>query len=257
MTNDLRWLCVSDIHIPSHDQRKLTMLLDIIKWWQPHAIDIVGDQDDAEGTSRWAEGSVDEVNNRIVEDSMQLKKFSADLRAAAFDADIHWHDGNHGWTRHNKYIQSKAKALDGLITPNTLYDLDKHGFHFHKYQDPPVQRFGNMYAHHGNAISKHGGQSVKADVEDWNVSLIRGHSHRQASYRKSVCFTDADQTITQDLEGYEIGHLMDVSKAKYEPIHNWQAGFLIAHVENGNRPHCQLVPIHNNICYVDGHRFEA
>jgi len=261
VTNDLKWFIMSDIHIPIHSERMLSLAFDVIKWWKPDAIDIAGDQDDACGTSRWADGSVEEVNSRVFEDSILLKKFSADVREAAPKADLHWHDGNHGWTRHDSYIKTKAKALDGLITPDTIYDLNKNGWSWHPYQGPPVQRFGEMHVHHGLAISKHGGQSVKQDVEDWNVSLIRGHSHRQASYRKSVVFSDDSLTITQDLEGYEIGHLMDVSKAKYSPTHNWQPGFAIAHVENGKKPHVQLVPIHitenGYTCYVDGRRFSA
>jgi hypothetical protein len=261
LTNDLKWLICSDIHIPIHSERMLTMLFDVIKWWKPDAIDIAGDQDDACGTSRWADGSVDEVNNKVLEDSMILKQFSGDMRLAAPQADLHWHDGNHGWTRHDSYIKTKAKALDGLITPDMIYDLDKNGWEWHSYQGPPVKRFGDMHVHHGLAISKHGGQSVKQDMEDWNVSLIRGHSHRQASYRKSVVFSDEEMTTTQNLEGYEIGHLMNVSKASYSQTHNWQPGFAIAHVENGERPHVQLVPIHMGsegwTCWVDGKKFTS
>src|SRR6185436_12248025 len=261
LSNDLRWLVMSDIHIPLHSERMLSMMFDIIKWWKPDAIDLAGDIDDACGTSRWADGKIDEVDNNVFEDSVLLRQFSADIRNAAPKADLHWHDGNHGWTRHDSYIKTKAKALDGLITPDSLYDLNKNGWSWHSYQGPPVQRFGDMHVHHGLAISKHGGQSVKQDMEDWNVSLIRGHSHRQASFAKSVVFTDPDQTTTQHLEGYEIGHLMNVSEAKYAPTHNWQPGFAIAHVEEGQKPHVHLVPIHMTergyTCYLDAKRFTA
>ncbi len=261
MSNDLKALFASDIHIPIHSERMLTLLFDVIKWWKPDSIDLAGDIDDSCGTSRWVSDSVDEVYNNVASDSEQLKKFSGDMRLAAPKADLHWHDGNHGWTRHDNYIKTKAKALDGLITPDSLYDLNKNGWNWHSYQEPPVQRFGDLHVHHGVAISKHSGQSVKQDVEDWNVSLLRGHSHRQASYRKSVVFTDPDTTTTQDLEGYEIGHLMNVSEAKYAPTHNWQPGFAIAHVEDGVKPHVQLIPIHltsnGYTCFVDGHRFSA
>lgn len=239
----------------------VTLLFKVIKWWKPDSLDLVGDIDDACGTSRWVSDTTDEVHNTIAKDSVELKKFSSDIRDALPNADLHWHDGNHGWTRHENYIKTKAKALDGLITPDTLYDLDKNGWSWHSYQGPPVKRFGDLHVHHGLAISKHGGQSVKQDMEDWNVSLVRGHSHRQASYRKSVVFSDENMAITQDLEGYEIGHLMDVSKATYSPTHNWQPGFAIAHVENGVRPHVQLVPIHHTekgyTCFVDGKFFSA
>lgn len=261
MTNDLKALFVSDIHIPIHSERMVTLLFDVIKWWKPTSIDLAGDIDDACGTSRWVSDSVDEVHNNVFADSLVLKKFSADIREAAPKADLHWHDGNHGWTRHNQYIKTKAKALDGLVTPDSLYDLNKNGWSWHSYQDAPIKRFGDLHVHHGMAISKHAGQSVKQDVEDWNISLLRGHSHRQSSYRKTVVFADEQMTITQDIEGYEIGHLMNISEAKYSQIHNWQAGFAIAHVEDGKRPHVQLIPIHitdnGYTAYIDGKRFSA
>jgi len=249
-----KWLIASDIHIPCHSERYLRLLFDVINWWKPDAIDIAGDIDNADGTSVWAKDSVDEVNHKVVEDSKLLREFSAKLRQSAPGADIHWHDGNHGWTRHDQYIRTKAKALDGIITPNLLYDLDNNGIIFHYYQDPPVRRFGDMHVHHGVAISKHGGQSVKQDVEDWNVSLLRGHSHRQASYRKSVVFADQGMKLTQDLEGYEIGHLCDVSQMKYSATHNWQPGFAIANVVN-DKPHVQLIPIHDFVAVIDGKVF--
>lgn len=261
----LKWLVAGDLHFPRHDPRLINMFFDVIKWWKPDAIDLSGDIDDAEGTSRWAADSVNEVSKPIEADMRILREFSYDLRQSAKQSEIHWHDGNHGWTRHDNYIKTKAKALDGLITPDMLYNLSDNGIEWHLYQDPPVQRFGNIHVHHGVAISKHGGQSVKADVEDWNVSLIRSHSHRQATYKKTVVFTDQDQTITQHLEGYEIGHLCKVSEMKYSSVHNWQAGFAIAHVESGSKatadgywPHVQLIGISPDYsCVVDGRVFKG
>ncbi len=251
-----RWLLVSDLHIPKHNERLLRLLFEVIQGWKPNAIDLVGDIDDAEGTSRWADGSIDESANPIHKDAEVLREFSGQLRRYAPDADIHWHDGNHGWTRHNSYIKTKAKALDGLITPDFLYDLTSNGIIWHSYQDPPVLRLGGIHVHHGVSISKHGGQSVKSDMDDWNISLIRGHSHRQASYRKSVVFANESGLVTQDLEGYEIGHMCDVSKMDYSQIFNWQPGFAIAHVYEG-RAFVQLVPVHDNSCVVDGKLYRA
>lgn len=258
MSNDIRWLLASDLHFPKHNPRYIDILFKAIKQWRPHAIDLPGDIDDAEGTSRWADGTASEAKLPIQADMQVLRQFSADLRAAAMKStDIHWHDGNHGWTRHDQYIKTKAQALDGVITPDYLYDLSKHGIEWHSYQDPPVQRFGDMHVHHGVSINKDAGISVRNDMEKWGVSLIRGHSHRVGNWNHTIQYANQDRTIKRDLEGYEIGHLCDVSQMKYEPVHNWQAGFMIGIVENGTRPHMHQVRIHDYTCYIDGHKIQG
>lgn len=257
MSNDIRWLLASDLHFPKHNKRYIDLIFQVIKKWRPHAIDLPGDIDDAEGTSRFADGTVDETNNPIYEDTLILRKFAKDLREASMKStDIHWHDGNHGWTRHDQYIKTKAKALDGMLNPDMLYDLGKNGIQWHSYQDPPVQRFGDMHVHHGVSINKDAGLSVRNDMEKWGVSLIRGHSHRVGNWNKTIQFTDAERTIKQDLEGYEIGHLCDVSKMRYDNVHNWQAGFMIGYVHN-DRPFMQQIRIHDYKCIVDGVVFSA
>ena len=48
------------------------------------------------------------------------------------------------------------------------------------YNELPKRRFGDIHVHHGLSISATG--SVRKDMEDMQVSLIRGHSHRIASH---------------------------------------------------------------------------
>lgn len=239
-------LFVSDIHLPRHDPRMLTLFMNVVKKWKPDSIDLLGDIDDADETSRWAADTIDEAP--MIASLKAVNDFLEDLRKRAPEADIHFHDGNHGYTRHMQYIDKNAKALSGLITPDSLYNLKDLGITWHSYQAPPVQRFGTLYGHHGIAISKNAGESVRKDIEDMDVSIIRGHSHRQGVYKKT--------TMRGRLEGYEIGHLCNLSKMDYMQHHNWQAGFAIAHVD-GNVPHVSLVPIHENVAYVDGKRFES
>lgn len=238
-----KWLLASDIHFPKQDDRAVELLLKVIKQWKPDAIDFVGDIDDAEGTSRWADGNLAESNNPIVEDMKIIQQFFGDVRKIAKTADIHLHDGNHGWTRHNNYIQTKAKALDGVITPDFLYGISKFGMNFHYYSEPPVKRLGEFYVHHGMAISKHAGQSVQGDMENWDVPLIRGHSHRMGAYYKT--------TMARDLEGFEIGHMSDLKQMTYTNHHNWQMGFAYAHVVDG-KAHVNLVKIKDYSCVIDG-----
>ncbi|SRR5687767_3465133 len=250
--NDIRWGLVSDIHFPRHDARKVELFLKAMKWWQPHAIDLLGDIDDADSTSRWVEGTPRSMD--LVDEGVKgTREFMAELNELCPKAeDLHFHDGNHGWYRHKKYLEKNAAPFLGMINAEILYQPSNYGFEFHDYDDKPVRRFGNMFAHHGESISKHSGESVRNDVQKELVSLVRGHSHRQGAYYST------HELAGLNLEGYEIGHLCDESKMKYEPTKNWQAGFAIAHVVN-DTPFVQLIQIkmtdEGYTCWIDGKKF--
>jgi hypothetical protein len=246
---DLKYLACSDIQFPLHDQRSVNLWLKVLKGFKPHLIDLVGDLDDSDSTGRWAIGpektiSVDEAGAKDV------RAFLKEIRTLSPKGDIHLFDGNHGWTRHDKYIKENAPALLGTISPNTLYKHEDLGIEFHYYTDLPYNRFNDMYVHHGNAVSKHSGESVKADMDAWGVSLIRGHSHRLGDYFKTYEITG------QRLEGYEIGHMMKESLADYSNQRNWQQGFLYGFISEGQH-FLELVPIKDYTCYVAGKKYTA
>jgi hypothetical protein len=253
MTNDLKWMMVSDVHFPRHDPRKVELFLKVMKWWKPDAVDLLGDIDDADSTSRWASEYPAEFTIPVSDGGVQgTKEFLHQINKIVPKADKHFHDGNHGWTRHGDYLAKKAPAFLEFITPDSLYDYKNAGFNWHEYDQEPVHRFGDMYAHHGESISKHAGESVRNDVNNWGVSLVRGHSHRMGTYFQTYSITG------QELRGFEIGHLTDISKMDYTITKNWQAGFAIGHVENGNFPHIQLIQITPDYtCYVDGKKFSV
>jgi hypothetical protein len=74
--------------------------------------------------------------------------------------------------------------------------------------------------------------SVRKDMEDMQVSLIRGHSHRIASHMVTYELRNSGEGET--LRGYEIGHMCDEKGPgmKYTQHHDWQKGFAIAHIVN-------------------------
>jgi len=250
MTNDLKWLMASDVHFPRHDPRKVELWFKVLKWFKPDAVDLLGDIDDADSTSRWAEGKPDaivSINDGGVDGT---KQFLSEINRLVPKADKHFHDGNHGWTRHGEYLAKKAPQFLEILTPKSLYEYDKFGFEWHEYNEAPVKRFGDIYGHHGESISKHAGESVRNDVNNWGVSLVRGHSHRMGAYFQTYNLTG------QELRGYEIGHLCDEDQMDYSIQKNWQAGFAVAHVVN-DYPHVQLIQIHDYTCVVDGKVFNA
>lgn len=246
---DTKYLACSDIQFPLHDERAVQLWLKVLKDFKPDLVDFVGDLDDSDSVSRWAIGpektvSVDEAGAKATKD------FLAEARSIVPDADMHLFDGNHGWTRHAKFLAENADQYAKYISPNTLYGHEDQGIEFHYYSDLPFNRFTDMYVHHGVAVSKHSGESVKSDIDSWGVSLIRGHSHRLGNYYKTYELTG------QTLEGYELGHLMKVTEADYTTQRNWQQGFLYGYI-SGDQHWLELVQIKDYTCYIAGKKYSA
>ena len=184
---DTKWLLAGDTHFPSHDARMVSLWLDVLKFLKPQAVDLLGDMDDAEGTSRWVEGTTREGFSLDDSGITHTRKFLQDIHAIVPKADKHLHDGNHGWFRHQKWLDKNMgqALLDEVYTPEVLYQYESAGFELHYYDEPPVKRYGDIYAHHGESISKHAGESVRNDCLNFGVSLVRGHSHRLGRWEQT------------------------------------------------------------------------
>ncbi len=162
--------------------------------------------------------------------------------------------GNHDIRIFN-YMDAKLPEYLNDVTPETLWNLDSLGYEYIYYDSLPKRRFGDIHVHHGISISATG--SVRKDMEDMQVSLIRGHSHRIASHM--VTYELRNNGNGETLRGYEIGHMCDEKGPgmKYTQHHDWQKGFAIAHIENGEYPHIQMIHVSPDYsCVVDGKLFK-
>lgn len=250
MTEHVKWAVASDLHFPKEDPRAVNLLLKVLKWWQPNAIDFAGDLDDAECSGRWVDGTPAESVS-IKSGADQVKEFLKEVSTICKKAeDKHFHGGNHDFYRHKNYLEKKAPNTLEYITPESLYGLSDAGFEWHDYELPPVKRLGGLFVHHGESISKHSGESVRNDVGNHMVSLIRGHSHRMGSYYRTYPLAGLE------IEGFEIGHLTDPTRHTYQTTFDWQQGFCLVNVD-GNTPHVSLIRIKDYVCFVDGRKFEA
>lgn len=254
---------IGDLQIPWHDQRALTLWMKIMKWWKPTAITAVGDIDDQLEYSSFSDGTTDEFFNRlkkdetlnpmpvIVENAAQAKKFYTDLRKQHKEADIHACLGNHD-IRIFGYIDKKAPEWVGEVTPNSLWGLDDLGITWTHYDDKPFVRLADIYVHHGATISS-SGLAVKNDIENYGISLIRGHDHRGGVVYKSY------PIVGKQLVGMGTGHMCspELYGLRYTINPSWELGFGIAHVYNG-KAQLEFVPITSDYeCVVDGRLFKG
>lgn len=177
--------------------------------------------------------------------------FYTDLRKQHKDADIHASLGNHD-IRIFKYMDKKAPDYIDEITPNMLWGLDDLGISWRLYELPPLERFAGIHVHHG-ATTLTTGLAVRSDIENYNISLARGHDHRGGVVYKTYPMTGTS------LVGLGAGHLCDPSAygLRYTINPSWELGFGIAHVVD-NVASVQFIPITPDYtCVVDGKLFSA
>jgi hypothetical protein len=289
MTDVLKWAFVGDLQIPYHDKRAVDLFLKVMKAWKPDAIDVVGDIDDQLEYSSFSDGTTDEFFNQIKANQKALDKaieladkefektgtpkfidmpdeidylpfvkanadgareFYTALRKQHPKADIHASLGNHEM-RVFKYIDRKAPEVIGAITPEFLWGLDNLGITWEMYDKPPSERFAGIYVHHG-ATTSTTGLAVKSDIENYNISLVRGHDHRGGVVYKSYPLTKSS------LVGMGTGHLCDPSAygLRYTINPSWEQGFGIAYVIDG-KAHLQFVPMRSYTVVLDGKVFKG
>lgn len=266
MTNDLKWQIGSDFHFPYQNDRYVDLWFQVMKWFKPDVVDYLGDISDQDCYARFSDGRTNEFLNQfkgldvanealpiMVEQEKQTREFYAKTRKMRPNAEIFSALGNHD-IRVFDYADKKMPEVLDRLTPEALWDFGNLGIDYIHYGDLPKHRYGDIYVHHGVAVSKNSAESVRTDIDNFGVSLIRGHSHRMGAFFKTM------ELRNEVLRGYEIGHLTDVTSSgmSYTNVHNWQPGFAIAHIENGVYPHIQLIQISPDYsCVVDGKYFKA
>lgn len=279
-----KWSFVGDLQIPYHDQRAVDLYFKVMKAWKPDIIDIVGDIDDQLEYSTFSDGTTDEffsqlksnqkANAKIIADAQKedpnlipklepvnplpfikanaegARQFYSQLRQEHKNADIHASLGNHD-IRVFKYIDRKAPDYIDEVTPNMLWGLDDYGITWREYDLPPLERYAGIHVHHGKTVSS-AGLAVKNDIEEYNISLVRGHDHRGGVVYKTYPMTG------MSLAGMGCGHLCDPQAygLRYTINPSWEQGFGIAYVID-NKAHLQFVPMRNYTVVLEGKVFKG
>ena len=244
-----RIVVIPDLQIPLHDEEGVDRLLHYTKKTEPGAIFCVGDEWDAYEVSRFEKGSYRE-NGWSFEAG---RKAVRDIMGSfANIAPLHISRSNHG-DRLDKYLKYHAPALygDSDFTVEALLgyrDNPRITYHQGAFQFAP-----GWALLHGDekGLSQIAGMTARKAAEFYNTSVVIGHTHRQAWWRKTAMLNGEP---TLELHGIEVGHLMDVSQAEYNGAlaANWQKGFALLEIRSG-RVYPQLVPFDDRgRFYLDG-----
>lgn len=230
---ELRLFFVSDLHWPHTDLSVLARSLELAREFEPHVFVLGGDIYDSECVSRYG------PNPHLINDlrgDIESFKWYQDTILALAPKTVFLH-GNHE-DRLQKYLQSKAPAIQSLIKPNKLFFdglCDEYIASNTFYKPAP-----GFFIIHGSTALKHHGSSVREEYSKLGGSVIMGHTHKHSV-----------QILTvggKNIALVENGHMMDESKAQYEH-RPWQqsCGLAITLATNGAWFNIQDYPVINGM----------
>ena len=275
MEKPFKWAFVGDLQMPYQDDRAVALWFQVMKAWKPDAIDVVGDIDDLLPMSRFADGTTDEFFNQlkkekqhedesdkdfrkrvspvpyVMELTSHAREFYTAVRRANRRADIHASCGNHE-IRLPVYMDKKAPEYKDEVSYQKVYSFDKLGITWRDYEAKPLHRFAGIHVHHGNTTSQTG-LAVRQDLDNYDISLVRGHDHKGG-----VVYKDYPMSGRQ-LMGMGTGHLCDPTKygLRYADNPAWQLGFGVGYIVDGV-PQLQFIPITSDyVCVLDGKVFRG
>lgn len=181
---------------PIHDEKAISVALQLIEDINPNQVVMVGDNlDFAEFGKYLTAAPFKQLVQAAIDRATML---CAQIRSAAPNAKISWIAGNHE-ARMARYIQSNAEAAFGItrgklssqlrekwpvLSVPYLCRMDEYGIDYIPgYPESYVALNENLMVIHGNKVTSNGSTTTKY-LNDAHVSVIYGHIHRtEYAYR--------------------------------------------------------------------------
>jgi len=235
---------ISDLQVPYEDRKAVDALAQCISdMKQPSDIVLtIGDEMDMQTISRWSTGTALEWERSIGKDRDRTVQVLQDLQVG------HVIRSNHTDRLYNS-IMRRIPGLLGLpeIELQNFLRLPEMGIEFHDKAYPVLP---GWHAMHGDeaGTSQVAGQTAAGLVRKVGTSIVCGHTHRMGLVPHT---TSVNGKPTRTLWGFEVGNLMDMTKATYAKTHNWQQGFGILYDFKGKVTPCPI-PVVNKSFVVEG-----
>jgi predicted phosphodiesterase len=214
---DGKWLILSDIHIPYHDDQSLQVAL---QYGEDAGIDHIllnGDTCDFFAVSRWLK---DPEERNLSQELQMTRQLLGHIRQRFPEARIVYKIGNHE-DRWENYMYTKAPELVGTnnFEMSSLLDFNKFGIT--EVKSKQLIKAGKyLTIIHGH--EKFGGSSVNPARGLYNqmkVCSIMGHHHQSSSHAEKT----ADDKF---VACWSLGCLCELTP-DYAPINKWNHGFAI------------------------------
>ena len=213
---DGKWLILSDIHIPYHDEEALEIALQYGEQEGIEHILLNGDTTDFYNVSSYQK---DPEERDLANELTKTRQFLGHLRQRFPKAKIIYKIGNHE-DRWERYLRVKAPELIGVANFEMYYILD-----FVKYGVELVTTMQKIKAGkhltilHGHEVRNTGVYPARTLLQRTHVCTIAGHNHRTSTYGEKT-------SDNKYLYSWTSGCLCDMTP-DYMPINQWNHGFII------------------------------
>jgi predicted phosphodiesterase len=239
---------LNDIQFPFHDAKVLDKLVvPFVVSLRPDGVILNGDIVDCYSISDFDKDPLTQAGlglERKLAQSLMLRLTSIPERI--------WIGGNHEdrlrrlvWKKPDLLRVLPAEVKVDLVTRldfPQVFGLAEHGFRWIPYGG--TVHLGKLLVTHGSLVSKHSGQSARAHLDKYGMSVLIGHTHRGGvTYKTDVAGVHG---------AYENFCLCSL-KPEYVQHPNWQQGFSVVTVdERTGFFNVQPIPILNRRCFFYG-----
>lgn len=233
---------IGDTHGVFLDQRTWSSVLDFIRDFKPHQINLLGDIVDFYDISRFDKNPTRRV---VLAQEIEFTRdvILAELRRASPKSHIVWIEGNHE-NRLQRYLWSRAPELASLpgMDMRSLFRLPELRV---QYRTANLE-VGDVQLTHGHLVRKHSGQTAKALMDEYGTSVIHNHTHRLGAIYK----TDRSGNYV----AFENGCLCSLTPEYIAGVPNWQQGFSVGWVMPTGRFAFEQITVING-SFVYGGKF--
>jgi len=207
---------ICDVHLGFHDIDAIRACIQYLRTLKVDNIVLNGDTIDAHKLSRWAKRK-DDIE--FTTELQMARNFMDNLRMTFPKAKIHFKVGNHE-DRLEHFIQEKADQFAGIITWQSLLELDKKGIKF-------VDSNQLMFCHgtwiaHGHEIKVNGGANPAVSLMNKTLTnTCMGHLHRTQTIQK--------KTLDGEFLRADVIGTLSKLKRGYSPYSQSNHGFAFIH----------------------------
>ena len=218
----------SDAHIPIHSEERLAAAFAACRG-ADHVV-IIGDWLDAYPVMSHLKNPA--FSGTLQDEINVARALLAELRRIVGPkCRIDYIEGNHeDRIRRFLWKYPGLHGLDALTVPSLLGLSD---FNITYHPQSGFVEYGVRFKH-GSVVRPQAGYAARAEMLRHRSSGFSGHTHRMGMTMQ----TDAEGRIT---EWWEVGHLLDESKAEYVAAADWQPGFLVVEIRDDGSLHATPV----------------
>ena len=211
-----KWLILSDIHIPYHDEEALEIALSHGEQEGIEHIYLNGDTCDFYNCSSYQR---DPEERDLSNELTKTRQFLGHLRYRFPKAKIVFKIGNHE-DRWERYLYHKAPELVGVANFEMYYILDFAKYGIELVRSMQKAKAGkHLTILHGHEVRNTGVYPARTLLQRTHVCTIAGHNHRTSTYGEKT----SDGKI---IGSWTSGCLCEM-EPEYMPINQWNLGFII------------------------------